>query len=104
VGSTIIEEVSAAFVFAVHENTGLSSWMTLLINGEIVVGLFLLVLFLLLVCINQVTHSVTTLMVNVYTFKLKQKGGDAESYRAMNKGRCDMGPAPGEESAGHRLQ
>ena len=44
VGSTSIEEVSAAFASAVHEFT--SSWMTLLINGGTEVGLSLLVLFL----------------------------------------------------------
>ena len=41
VGSTSIEELSAACASTVHEFTSPFSWMTLLINGGITVGLFL---------------------------------------------------------------
>lgn len=51
-------------------------------NRVIAVGLFILVLLLLKVSIDQVKSSVTVLRVNVSTLKLKQKGGDDESCLA----------------------
>jgi hypothetical protein len=53
-GSISTEEVSAAFASGVLEFTSSSSWITLLINGGIIVHLFLLVLFLLPVYIKPV--------------------------------------------------
>jgi len=51
----------------------------LLINGEIAVGVFLMVLFLLPVYIKQVMCLITTLTIDFSNLKLKQKNeGDAE--------------------------
>lgn len=75
VESTPSQEVYAGSASAVHAYTLSSSRMTLLINGEIAVGLLLIVLLLLPVCIKQLKNSVTAFMINTHTQKIQTKRG-----------------------------
>lgn len=65
VESTPSQEVYAGSASAVHAYTLSSSRMTLLINGEIAVGLLLIVLLLLPVCIKQLKNSVTAFTIDL---------------------------------------